>query len=284
LWLALLVGVLLSSALAYILEVAQHFLPSRVPSLADWALNSAGACAGAMLAGLLIASGQLRRATLWRERWFLPHAAGAMALLACWPLGLMFPAPAPLAQGQFLPASYEALRSAVELRAWGVWPDWPQIPGSTLVEFSATALGLLAPIGLLLASARAGWHRGLLILGALGVGVGVSSLAAALAFGPDKAWSWTTAQTIPALGTGLGLALLLAWLPPRWNAVLAVLWLTLLLALVNLMGGDPYLQASHSAWTGGAQVRLYGLLQWVGRLWPLLALTWLLASLAQREN
>ena len=39
----------------------------------------------------------------------------------------------------------------------------------------------------------------LLLLGALTVGVGVSSLAAALGYGPDKAWSWTTPQTVPAL-------------------------------------------------------------------------------------
>jgi hypothetical protein len=112
----------------------------------------------------------------------------------------------------------------------------------------------------------------------------VSTLAAALGYGPDKAWSWTTPQTVPALGSSLVLALLLAWLPSRWNAVLAVLWLTLLLAVVNLLGGDPYLEASHDAWTGGSQVRLYGLLQWVGRLWPVLALGWLIASLARRES
>ncbi len=283
-WGAVLLGGLLPAGLAYGMEVVQHFLPSRVPSLADWALNSAGAGLGAALAGGLIVSGSLQRLTQWRERWFVPHAAGALALLACWPLGLMFPAPAPMAQGQFMPASYEALRLALEARDWVQWPAWPQVRSSAVVEFGVTALGLLAPCGLVLAAARAGWHRALLLLGALVVGVGVSSLAAAMGFGPDKAWSWTTPQTVPALATALLLALALAWLPARWNAVLALLWLTMLLVVVNLLGGDPYLEASHDAWTGGAQVRLYGLLQWVGRLWPVLALGWLVASLARRET
>ena len=31
---------------SYVTEVLQYFLPGRVPSLADWALNSAGAIRG----------------------------------------------------------------------------------------------------------------------------------------------------------------------------------------------------------------------------------------------
>lgn len=277
-------GGVMPSLLAYTLEVLQHFLPNRVPSLADWALNSVGAWLGVGMAGALIASGRLRRATQWRERWFHPHAAGALALLACWPLGLLFPAPVPLAQGQFLPEAYGALRAAVEASAWAQWPEWPQLRSSGLLDFSATALGLMAPCSLVLASARGGWHRGLLIVGALLVGVGVSSLAAALGFGPDKAWSWTTPQTVPALAVATGMALALAWLPGRWNAVLALVWLTLLLAVANLLPNNPYLDASHDAWLGGTQIRLYGLLQWIGRLWPVLALAWLVASLARRET
>ncbi len=283
-WRAAVWGGAWPTLLAYALEVLQHFLPTRVPSLADWALNSAGAWLGVALASAAIASGHLRRAAQWRERWFHPHAAGALALLACWPLGLLFPAPVPMAQGQFMPDAYALLREAVEASAWAQWPEWPQLPSSSLVDFSATALGLMAPCGLVLASARGGWHRGLLVVGALAVGVGVSSLAATVGYGPDKAWSWTTPHTVPALVTALVLALGLAWLPARWNAVLATLWLTVLLAVVNLLPRDPYLDASHVAWMGGSQIRLYGLLQWVGRLWPLMALGWLVASLARREN
>jgi hypothetical protein len=80
------------------------------------------------------------------------------------------------------------------------------------------------------------------------------------------------------------MALTLAWLPGRWNAVLALVWLTLLLAVANLLPNNPYLDASHDAWLGGTQIRLYGLLQWIGRLWPVLALAWLVASLARRET
>lgn len=280
-WLSAAAGVVIPSALAYALECAQYGLPSRVPSLADWALNSAGALLGGGLALSLGLSGHLTRATRWRERWFVPHAAGALTLWALWPLGLLFPTAVPMAQGQFVPNSVALLNTLLADRAWPLVPTVSLLPAPATLSMTVTALGLLAPCALMLATARRGGHRAALVSLTVAAGVGATCLAAAWIHGPDKAWSWFTPPS--------GLAVLLAWasalvlsvLPARWNALLGVLWLALLLGLVNRLAGDPFLEASLRTWLGGTQVRLYGVLQWLGRLWPLLALAWLLTSLTR---
>eukprot|EP01137_Pigoraptor_chileana_P007434 Opistho-2@53024 len=100
---ALLLGLLPWPLLSLLMETLQYFLPGRVPSLADWLLNSAGAVLGVLIGLLLHAFGGLQRWHVAREYWFQPHSAGALALLALWPVGLLFPAPVPLGLGQWLP-------------------------------------------------------------------------------------------------------------------------------------------------------------------------------------
>ena len=70
------------SALSYLMEVLQHFVPNRHPSLKDLAMNSAGALCGALLAWSCHAVGLVDRWHALRERWFTRDSAGALALLA----------------------------------------------------------------------------------------------------------------------------------------------------------------------------------------------------------
>src|SRR6218665_2015541 len=90
---ALLLGLLPWPLLSLLMETLQYFLPGRVPSLADWLLNGAGAVLGVVVCLLLNAFGGLRRWQDLRDYWFQPNSAGALALLALWPLGLLFPPP-----------------------------------------------------------------------------------------------------------------------------------------------------------------------------------------------
>ncbi len=279
-WLALLAGALLPALAAFGLEVAQRFVALRVPSLADLVLNSGGAALGAMLAGVAAWRGWLDRWGPWRERFFTSQSAGALALLALWPLGLLFPLPAPLAQGQFLPPLLLSLEDLLQDRGWLALPLQLPAGGGPLEQAAATALGLLAPCLLLLAVARPGWQRVPLLLGVLVVGLGMSALSTALSFGPANAWSWLTPHTGAVLGLTLLLAFLCALLPARANAVLALPVLTGLVLLVARMDADPFFMLNLQRWAHGPRVQLYGLLQWLGWLWPLLALGWLMRGLA----
>ncbi len=85
---------LLGVALSLGLEFLQAFVPGRVPSLLDVALNGAGSVAGGGVAVLLgPGPGRSRWFAAWRGRWFLPGRAVdvALAVPALWALGQLFP-------------------------------------------------------------------------------------------------------------------------------------------------------------------------------------------------
>ncbi|WIT12824.1 VanZ family protein [Paucibacter sediminis] len=273
------------SALSYLMESLQFFLPGRAPSRADWLLNSLGGAIGGLGGWLLHRHGGLQRWHGWRERWFVPHSAGALALLALWPVGLLFPAPVPLGLGQWLPRLRELSESALDGTPWAITVEQaaqplPLPPG---LEAIAIALGLLGPCLLALSVARPGKRRALLILGALALGVLVTAWSTALNFGPQHAWAWLTAPTMPGLATGVLLSLLACLAPRRANAAFALVVLTALIALISEAPSDPYLLQSLQTWEQGRFINLYGLAQWIGWVWPFAALAWLLWCVVQRE-
>jgi len=278
---ALLLAALAPSLAAYCLEITQRFVELRVPSLADWALNSGGALLGALLGALAAWRGWLDRWGHWRERWFEAHSAGALALLALWPLGLLFPLPAPLAQGRFLPPLLDGLEALLNDRLELALDLTPRLGSSDFDLLICTLLGLLAPCLLLLAVARPGWQRLPLLASVLLVGIGMSSLAAALGFGPANTWAWLTPRALLALGVGALLVAVCAALPARVNAVLALPVLTGLILVVTRTEADPFLLMNLQRWQLGTRVQLYGLLQWLGWFWPLLALGWLMYGLTR---
>lgn len=284
---AIALGVLPAPLLSYVLETVQFFLPSRVPSLADWLLNSIGAWVGVALGLVLHAFGGLRRWHEWREFWFQPHSAAALALLALWPLGLLFPTSVPLGLGRWLPHLQETAVEMLDNTPWALqWgDDWVDAtralpPG---LEAIAIALGLLAPSLLALAVARPGKRRALLVLGAALSGVMVTALSAGLNFGPQNAWGWLTLATWPGLAIGMLLGLLAALLPRQVCAGLGLLVLGALIALVSQTPADPYLVQRLQTWEQGRFINLYGLAEWIGWVWPFAAVLCLLNLMARRK-
>jgi len=151
-WKAALGALLAASALSYLTEVIQQFLPGRVPSRVDWALNSVGAAAGAAMAAVLQALGLLQRWQALRERWFVRDSAGGLSLLALWPIGLLFPTPVPLAVGHLANELRDALLALFEDATWargfvellhGVGLGAQPLP--PLSDALVQLLGLLAP-------------------------------------------------------------------------------------------------------------------------------------------
>lgn len=288
--LALLVAVLGAAALAWTLEVLQQFLPARVPSLLDFALNSAGAALGALLGVTLHALGALERWQSLRDRWFVRDSAAGLALLLLWPLALLFPTPLPLGVGQvwdeargwllaalagtpWFEAAQAALASAAE----------PLARPSLVTEAAAVALGLLAPCLVAYAVSVPGLRRALLVAGALLLAVGTMTLATAMNYGPDNAWAWWT----PAVGPGLAVAVVLALaclrLSRRLSAALALVVLTALVAVVSMAPTDPYYAHTLQEWQQGRFIRFHGLAQWIGWFWPYVAMAWLLSRLGRSQ-
>jgi VanZ family protein len=285
-WQAALAALLAASSLSYLTEVVQQFVPGRVPSRVDWALNSTGAAAGAALAAMLQALGLLQRWQAMRERWFVRDSAGGLSLLALWPIGLLFPTPVPLGVGHVAEQLRDALLAVFEEAPWAhgfvdllkVSGAWVQ-PLPPLSDALVQLLGFLAPCMVAFSVARPGWRRALLVLGLLAVGVLATTLSTVLSFGPANALAWLTPLTVPALLVGALLAALCALLEPRAAAGLGLAVLGALVVLVSQAPVDPYFADSLQAWEQGRFIRFHGLALWIGWLWPYAAMAWLLSRL-----
>jgi VanZ family protein len=281
--------VVAASLLSYLMELTQQFLPPRYPSQLDWALNAAGAIAGATTSVLVLRMGWLDRWQRSRERWFIHRSGGALALLLAWPLGLLFPTPLPLGLGPSWSRLQDGLmdllvdvRGAEGLLAWLEASPPPLGQLSSLAEAIGIALGLLGPCLLAFVVTRPGWRRAVLASGAAVVGLATTTLSAALNFGPGHALAWLTPVVAPACVLALAVAALLLRAPPRLAAVCGVVALSFGVMLVAQAPSDPYFALSLQAWEQGRFIHFHGLAQWVGWLWPIGALLWLAAHLASR--
>jgi VanZ family protein len=287
-WASLAMAVLLPSALSYAAEVTQTFLPRRHPSLKDWTLNSLGAAGGALLAAALHGLGLIDRWQRVRERWFVRQSAGALALLALWPVGLLFPAPVPLGLGQVWERLSEWLVDGLADVPWAaaardlLAAAPPSTPLGPIAEGLASALGLLAPCLVAYAVVSPGWRRVALAIGALLLAALAMTLSTLLNFGPQHALAWLTPASVPGLLVATSAALLLAPIGRRLAAGLGLVVVTGLVALVAQAPADPYFAQSLQAWEQGRFVHFHGLAQWIGWLWPYVTMGWFLSRLGSR--
>ncbi len=282
-------ALLAPAALSYGTEVLQQFIPRRVPAMEDFLTNAGGATLGALLALAAQALGLLGRWQAWRERWFARDSAGALALLALWPMGLLFPSPLPLGLGQIGERLREALADTLQGVPWAdgaytllATPAPPAAALRPLAESLLVALGLLAPCLVAYSVMLPGWRRVAAAFGALVLAVLAMTLSTLLNFGPTHALGWLGPSTGPGLVLGTLLAAAAAPVPRRVVAGIGLVVLTGLVAGVAQAPADPYFAQSLQAWEQGRFVRFHGLAQWVGWLWPYVAMAWLLSRLGAR--
>jgi VanZ family protein len=286
-WRAFALSALLGGILSLVLESAQSYLPGRVPSKLDFALNLAGSCTGAALAWVLDQLGWLARWSLFRSRWFVPEPHGALALLALWPLALLFPATVPMGLGRIL--------EPVEMQL-GLWLEdtpflnWlplrevelqPLVPG---VEMLCVMLGMLAPVLLGYCVAGAPWRRIVLACALIAAGIFASALSATLSYGPEHAWAWLSQPAQAGLTLAFILSLLLIWVPARLARALLLITLTLHLAIINQAPQSAYFAQTLQDWEQGRFIRFHGLAQWLGWLWPVATMLHVLGQFWRRET
>jgi VanZ family protein len=280
-------AVAVGAALSLAMEMLQHLLPMRVPSRLDWVLNMAGAAIGAAGAVAAARWGVFAWWQRTRDAWFLPHGTAGFTLLLTWPIGLLFPLPAPLGLGHVLEPLMELLRSALQDTAIESWVPAAErfvMPLSPLAEMTVTALGLLAPCFVAFTMVHAGVRRLLLLAGAALLGFGVTTLSAALNFGPDHALAWRGVTVLPAFAIALVIGLALVRAPARWVAGFGLVAIPVMLAVVNQAATDPYFAQSLAGWEQGRFIRFHGVAQWAAWLWPFGALAFLFVRLAGRSQ
>ncbi|MEK8086621.1 VanZ family protein [Aquabacterium sp. A3] len=295
--LAGLLTVLGCSALSYALELIQFAVPSRIPSMSDWVLNTLGSAWGVLAALTLQALGVVDAWARLVQRWFRSSSSWGPALLWVWPLGLLYPPPVPLGQGQVWPPLRLLWLEWTQDVSWQGWllPDdpiliwsqthaaWLGTPWRTVFESAVVGLGQWAPLCVVCALvAQRSWRLGL--MAALVVaGMGVSTLSSALNYGPPQALTWLTLPSCLGLLLGALGGVVLLRCSRRLSAALGLVALGALVVLIHLAPTDPYQAANLAQWTQGRFIRFHGLARWVGLLWPYLAMVWLLAHLWRRR-
>ena len=281
-----------ASSLSYAMEVVQVMLPTRVPSLRDWVGNSAGAWLGAVLSMVSHHIGFLDRWRRLRNRWFTRDSATPLVLLLLWPAALLVPAPLPFALGQFwdeLMALLVPLIAQLPLSHIGLDIDLgaaaPARAGlAPLTEVLAISLGLVSPLALVGAVAPIGARRAWFMLAVGLMGVAGMTLSTALNFGPDHAMAWLTPTAVLALIVAVPVALVLLVPDSRLCAVVGLLVLVTAVALDAQARTDVYYAESLHAWEQGKFIRFHGAAQWVGWLWPYVAMGWLVQRLRRHPE
>lgn len=275
-----------AALLSFCMEALQTYLPARVPSNLDFGLNVAGALLGAALAAALELAGAVDRWTRFRLRWFVEEARGALVLLALWPFALLFPAAVPLGLGQVLERLEGAVADWLEDTPFLEWLPvrevelQPLVPGAELVS---VALGALVPCLLAYSVMRSVGRRAAMAGLIVAAGAGVTALSAALSWGPTHAWAWLSLPVRIGLVFGLALALLALPLPRRGCAALLLLALVVHLSLLNQAPASVYFAHTLQAWEQGRFIRFHGLAQWLGWLWPYVALGYVLVRVSTSE-
>ena len=269
-WLLVLAGALL-------LEWVQAHLPPRVPSMADWWMNAAGATLGVLGSTWLHHWSWTRRAERWQERWVRRHNPALLAWLALWPVALVGPTDWPFVLGQ-LPES---------ARAWVPWSlGWGDLPLRQGVrvglEVGLVTGGLLLPLLMagLLWRPKASWAVPALPL--LLMGSAAVSVATALALGGAHWASWWQPKVGAAMAVAWLVAVWLQRLPAWWRARLA--WV---LALVLLVAGAWWQAGPAAGWWGQtasiAKGRVFGVFPWLSWGW-IVGAVWLVARQAKRPG
>ncbi len=283
-------ALLTCSVWSYGIELTQHFLPSRVPSFMDWALNTLGAAWGVLAALTAHALGAVDWWHRQRERWLDAHAGSGLALIALWPVGLLQPLPWPLGEGRLLPHLHALLREASEGSVWQsvVLPDtgppgwaallaWsadPDVVG--LMEALTVTAGLLLPLAVASALAEARRFRIGLMTVLVGLAFAVSTLSCGLNFGLPHALAWVTLPSIIGLLLAASGGMWLVSRSQRTCALTGVVIALLLMLLVHLAPSDPYFAQALRTWESGLFIKFHGLTRWFSQLWPAVALFWLL--------
>jgi VanZ family protein len=272
-----------AALLSLTMETLQSYLPSRIPSNVDLALNTTGAWLGACGAWALEETGVVDRWSRIRERWFATEARGALVLIALWPAALLFPAAVPLGLGQVFERLEGALAEALANTPFLEWMPMRELelqPLVPLAQLVSVALGALVPCLLAYGVVRTLWQRLAFSVAILLSGIGTSALSAALTYGPEHAWAWLDLPVQVGLGLGALLALVFLALPHRGAAALALVALTINLGLLNQASADPYFAQTLQTWEQGRFIRFHGVAQWLGWLWPYAAMVYVLVRLS----
>ena len=274
--LSVIAGALLAAGISIGMESLQLFLPARIPSNIDVMANATGGLIGA-LAAPLFAPSQLIGARLiaWRDRVFRDGALIETGLLIAvlWVVAQLDPVTQMFGTGH--------LRATFDLPVY-----FFHTPGRYLTAEAAVVFFNLLGLGLLLSTLlRADTHRGLVIAGFIVAAIALKIGITAVFSKSQGALAWVTPGVM--LGLSMGAMVLLVGLLSfghRTRLWLSMLFILFALAAINLAPDNPYFSAPPQLASGRVShlLSFSAILRAFSELWPLLALSYLLAL--SRQN
>ena len=282
-WARVLLPMLIGFLLSACLEALQTFIPGRVSSGLDLALNTTGTLLGSMLAlfsgpRLLSLAGDLRRTLSVRRL----SAEAGFILLWLWLFAQISPETLFFGLGDlrgllalppalaFSPSLYSQLETVVV--------TMQTLVVTFLIQAVLQRLGLRW-FTIFLAAAS------ILALGVV-IRVAASWLLIGQAIGVPEATRWValTPGGIDGLLIGLALALPALFLSGNWQPPVAAMLLMAATVLVNLMPTNPYSLSALTVWQQGHFLNFNGLTRLIAALWPYLTLIFLVWADRKRNN
>lgn len=264
------IATLAGAALSLLLEFLQSYLPGRVSSPVDVLANAMGAAIGAM--AVLLSPGQhlLRRAIVWRYRYFstAPLVDWGLLLLLVWFVAQLNPA-IPMFEAGFIAIAFQ------DGAAQNVYDAWVLLPQALGIALNVTAFALLLSVLL-----RAPFSSLLPVVIALGIGFGAKVLMASLLLKTPQLVSTLSPATVFGVCGGLLTFVLLQHVAWRWRCFWGSLFVFAGGVMAKLVAAYPTFESVLKLfnWPYGQLANFTGLTRWMNEIWPLLALL-LLASM-----
>ena len=277
---ALLLAVVGGTLLAALMEAVQTYLPSRVPSNLDLFTNAFGVAVGAVLGTLMhrlfLEDSRLR--TL-RHQWFSDQASRGLIVVGLWPLAQIYPQAYLFGHGQLLPVLSgwlsEWMTMPVDLSQLFWEESNLSVEQYLLAEAIITACSLTGAILTLLCQMRNQAPKTAMALLLVAAAIAVKTMASAILFTPDNAFTWLT----PSAGGGLliGAVMLtgLALAPAVAQRRAAIVALAISFLAVNLAPANPYFLSTLQDWVQGKFLNFNGAAQFLSLCWPFFALWFL---------
>jgi VanZ family protein len=273
---AVLLACAASAALSGAMEAIQTLLPNRVSSNIDFAANSAGGLAGALI-GLWIAPRLIDNAGLQRLRFTWFHADTrtdlGLVIIALWLFAQLNPEALMFGTGN--------LRGILQAVPATLHPAEVFVGVEALVSAAhLVAIGLF--VGTLVQPGRSTW----MIIGIIvAAAIMLRSIAFAILFAPENAFRWVTSGAMQGIAAGVVMLVLLVQLRASIRLAIAGLFLMFATVLANVVPGNPYTANALQVWYPGHFLNFKGLTGFVSSLWPFVALGYLIfAAVAQREQ
>jgi hypothetical protein len=112
----------------------------------------------------------------------------------------------------------------------------------------------------------------------------MTALSSTLTYGPLHAWTWLGTPVMLGLSFGFVTALIFSLASARTAWAFLLLAVLVQQSVLNQSPESAYFAQTLRTWEQGRFVRVHGLVQWLGWLWPYGVLTLALSRLARERS